>query len=69
LNIESIKNKIRIMRYHHLRNATAVIETETEHILVDSMFGEVGSLGAFTSKCFPSLRNPLVALPEQASDV
>jgi L-ascorbate metabolism protein UlaG (beta-lactamase superfamily) len=57
------------MRYHHLRNATAVIETETEHILVDSMFGEVGSLGAFTSKCFPSLRNPLVALPEQASDV
>jgi L-ascorbate metabolism protein UlaG (beta-lactamase superfamily) len=69
LNIESIKTKIRIMTYHHLRNATAVIETETEHILVDPMLGEVGSIEAFTSKRFPPLRNPLVALPEQASDV
>jgi L-ascorbate metabolism protein UlaG (beta-lactamase superfamily) len=57
------------MTYHHLRNATAVIETETEYILVDPMLGEVGSIEAFTSKRFPPLRNPLVALPDQASGV
>ena len=43
------------MTYHHLRNATAVIETETEYILVDPMLGEEGSIEAFTYKRFSPL--------------
>lgn len=54
------------MTYHHLRNATAIIETETDYILVDPMLGEIGSIEAFTQKRFPALRNPLVSLPENA---
>ncbi|MFD0931228.1 MBL fold metallo-hydrolase [Psychroflexus salinarum] len=51
------------MIYHHLRNATVVIETETDFILVDPMLGEVGTIEAFTKERFPPQRNPLVQLP------
>lgn len=54
------------MIYHHLRNATAVIETSTDFILVDPMLGDVGSIEAFTEKRFPPQPNPLVELPESA---
>ncbi|WP_245535956.1 hypothetical protein [Psychroflexus torquis] len=55
------------MTYHHLRDATSVIETETEHIY--RAFSGVGSIESFTFKHFPPLMNSLVALPDQASDV
>lgn len=51
------------MLYHHLRNATAIIETKTDFILVDPMLGEVGTIEAFTKERFPPERNPLVKLP------
>ncbi|NEV93532.1 MBL fold metallo-hydrolase [Psychroflexus sp. YR1-1] len=52
------------MTYHHLRNATAVLETTTDFILVDPMLGEVGTIEAFTKERFPPKRNPLVKLPD-----
>ncbi|SDG83926.1 MBL fold metallo-hydrolase [Psychroflexus sediminis] len=52
------------MTYHHLRNATAVIQTKNDFILVDPMLGEVGTIEAFTKERFPPVRNPLVKLPE-----
>lgn len=55
------------MTYHHLRNATAVIETETDFILVDPMLGDVGTIEAFTKERFPPKRNPLVELPNAES--
>lgn len=57
------------MIYHHLRNATAIIETKRDVILVDPMLGEVGSIEAFTKKRFPPKRNPLVKLPKQANSL
>lgn len=55
------------MIYHHLRNATAVIETKTDYILVDPMLGDVGTIEAFTKERFPPRRNPLVQLPKQTN--
>lgn len=54
------------MTFHHLRNATAILETSTDSILIDPMLGEVGSIEAFTNTRFPPLRNPLIKLPENA---
>lgn len=54
------------MTFHHLRNATAILETSKDFILIDPMLGEVGSIEAFTNTRFPPLRNPLVKLPENA---
>ncbi len=51
------------MIYHHIRNATAGIETSTDFILVDPMLGDVASIEAFTKERFPPKRNPLVPLP------
>lgn len=52
------------MTYHHLRNATAILETKTDFILIDPMLGNVGSIEAFTKKRFPPKPNPLVQLPK-----
>ncbi len=57
------------MIYHHLRNATAILETNTDFILIDPMLGEVGTIEAFTEKRFPAKRNPLVKLPEKMSSL
>ncbi|WP_019038594.1 MBL fold metallo-hydrolase [Psychroflexus tropicus] len=57
------------MRYHHIRNATAVIEIGSEAILIDPMLGEPGTIEAFTKDRFPAIRNPLVELPAKAYDL
>lgn len=69
LSIKPTQNKFRIMIYHHLRNATAILETSQDFILIDPMLGEVGSIEAFTKTRFPPKRNPLVKLPQSADDV
>lgn len=51
------------MIYHHLRNATAILEAQTNFILIDPMLGDVGSIEAFTKKRFLPKPNPLVELP------
>lgn len=67
--IKSTSNTFRIMIYHHLRNATAVIETKTDYLLIDPMLGDVGSIEAFTQKRFPPKRNPLVELPKHTNSL
>jgi L-ascorbate metabolism protein UlaG (beta-lactamase superfamily) len=55
------------MKIHHLRNATMVIETGGNVILVDPMLGEKGSAGpTFTLFRFKPQRNPIVDLPNNA---
>jgi L-ascorbate metabolism protein UlaG (beta-lactamase superfamily) len=66
LNVFLTYNKFRIMIYHHLRNATCLIQTNTEFILVDPMLGDAGSIEAFTKERFPPHKNPLVELPDSS---
>lgn len=57
------------MTYHHLRNATAIIQTKNDFILVDPMLGDVGTIEAFAKERFPPYRNPLVELPKSAESL
>ncbi|WP_405207229.1 MBL fold metallo-hydrolase [Aquimarina sp. LLG6339-5] len=58
------------MKIHHLRNATMVIETKEEFILVDPMLGKKGTAGPpFTLFRFKPKRNPILDLPNNAMDI
>ena len=57
------------MKIHQLRNATFVIESGKDFILVDPMLGAKNSLPPFSRFRFKSLRNPLVELPSNAESV
>lgn len=57
------------MKLHHLRNATFVIESGAHHILIDPMLSEKGALPPFAKARHKPRRNPLVALPENASEI
>lgn len=57
------------MKLHHLRNATLVIETETDVILVDPMLGKRKTIPPFTIFRYKPHRNPLVALPKNTRDI
>lgn len=57
------------MKLHHLRNATLVIETETDVILVDPMLGKRKTIAPFTFFRYKPKRNPLVALPKNSRDI
>jgi L-ascorbate metabolism protein UlaG (beta-lactamase superfamily) len=57
------------MKLHHLRNATLVIETETDVILVDPMLGKRKTIPPFTIFRYKAHRNPIVALPKNSRDI
>lgn len=57
------------MKLHHLRNATFVIESGENHILIDPMLCEKGTLPPFARFRYKSRKNPLVSLPANASDI
>ncbi|MEM1338065.1 MAG: MBL fold metallo-hydrolase [Bacteroidota bacterium] len=55
------------MKIHHIRNATLIIETGENVILVDPMLSDKGKAGPpFTLFRFTPKRNPIVALPSNA---
>jgi L-ascorbate metabolism protein UlaG (beta-lactamase superfamily) len=47
------------MKIHHLRNATMVIETDDQFILVDPMIGPEATLPTFTFFRFKAKRKPI----------
>jgi L-ascorbate metabolism protein UlaG (beta-lactamase superfamily) len=57
------------MKIHHLRNATFIIESGNNFILIDPMLGAKGSLPPFSRIRFKSLKNPLVDLPGNAASI
>ena len=57
------------MKIHHLRNATFVIESGLNNILVDPMLSGKGQLPTFTHFRHTPERNPIVALPENALQI
>lgn len=58
------------MRIHHIRNATMVIETGDNTILIDPMLGKRGaSAPPFAVVRFKARRNPILSLPANAMDI
>jgi L-ascorbate metabolism protein UlaG (beta-lactamase superfamily) len=57
------------MKIHHMRNATFVIESGENHILIDPMLSDKGALPAFAHFRHPGKRNPIVDLPENAPQI
>ena len=57
------------MKIHHLRNATFIIESAENFVLIDPMLGVKGSLPPFSRFRFKSLKNPLVNLPLNADSI
>ena len=57
------------MKIHHLRSATFVIESGPHHILIDPMLSGKGELPPFAYFKHKALRNPIVPLPGNASQI
>jgi L-ascorbate metabolism protein UlaG (beta-lactamase superfamily) len=57
------------MKIHHLRNATFVIESGSNHILIDPMLSDKGKLPPFAWFRHKPERNPIVSLPDSASQI
>jgi L-ascorbate metabolism protein UlaG (beta-lactamase superfamily) len=57
------------MKIHHLRNATFVIESGENFILIDPMLSEKGELPPFAYFRHKCRRNPIVSLPENAHEI
>lgn len=58
------------MKISHIRNATMVIETSDNVILVDPMLGAKGTAGpTFTLFRYKPLKNPILDLPANAMDI
>ena len=55
-----------MLKIYHLRNATMLIETKTDVILVDPMLNDQGSMPSFTQVRFKPHKNPLVCLPDNS---
>ncbi len=58
-----------MLKIHHFRNATMVIETEQDVILVDPMLGEKGSWNTLTLVRFKAQKNPIVPLPKSCHEI
>lgn len=58
-----------MLKIHHLRNATFVIETKKDVILVDPMLGAKGTLPPFSFFRAKIRRNPTVPLPATSQDI
>ncbi|MCP3923801.1 MAG: MBL fold metallo-hydrolase [Desulfobacterales bacterium] len=57
------------MKIHHIRNATFVIESDSYHILIDPMLSQKGVLPPFARFKHKPRKNPMVSLPDNASDI
>ena len=58
-----------MLKIHHLRNATLVIEIDTYILLIDPMLGKKGSTLPFSFIRFKPRKNPIVSLPENSNKI
>ena len=58
-----------MLKIHHIRNATMVIETSKEVILIDPMLAAKGTMPSYTEKRFNPQKNPIVDLPENCFEI
>ncbi len=57
------------MKIHHLRNATFVIESKENFIIIDPMLGGKGTLPPFSLIKHKAMKNPTVSLPKNSSAI
>ena len=55
------------MKIHHLRNATFIIESGEQYILIDPMLSKKGAMPPFSRVRAKPLKNPIVDLPNNAA--
>ena len=58
-----------MLKIYHIRNATMVIETQNDVILIDPMLGKKGTIQSFTYLKFKPKRNPIVDLPKHSFNI
>ena len=63
LEIDFCKKIKTMLRIHHIRNATMILETENDVVLIDPMLGDQGILPSFTFFRSKPRKNPTVPLP------
>ncbi|WP_439880072.1 MBL fold metallo-hydrolase [Pontibacter sp. MBLB2868] len=56
-----------MLKIHHIRNASMILETEKDIILIDPMLGEQGVMPTFTLFRHKAKRNPTVPLPDNCN--
>ncbi|WP_026461197.1 MBL fold metallo-hydrolase [Adhaeribacter aquaticus] len=56
-----------MLKIHHLRNASMILETEKDVILIDPMLGEQGIMPTFTLFRHKARKNPTVPLPNNSN--
>ncbi len=61
-------NEKTLLKLHHLRNATCVIQSGDLNFLIDPMLSEKGALPPYAWLKHKARRNPLVPLPGNAGD-
>lgn len=57
------------MKIHHIRNATFVIQSDDNYILVDPTLGKKGVMPAFSFIRNKAIKNPTVSLPKNAISI
>ncbi len=68
-SITSHKKGRKEVKIHHLRNATFVIESGANHIIIDPMLSDKGELPPFARFRHKSQKNPIVSLPDNAAGI
>lgn len=58
-----------MLKIHHIRNATMVLETENNVILIDPMLGNEGNMPSFTLFRHKARKNPTVSLPKNSNAI
>lgn len=58
-----------MLKIHHIRNATMILETEHEVILIDPMLGGQGIMPTFTLFRHKARKNPTVPMPNNVKPI
>lgn len=58
-----------MLNVHHIRNATMILETEKDVILIDPMLGDIGIMPSFTLFRHKARKNPTVSLPNNIEQI
>lgn len=58
-----------MLKIHHIRNATMVLETEKEVLLIDPMLGAQGIMPSFAFFRHKARKNPTVPMPKNAQSI
>ena len=58
-----------MLKIHHIRNATMILETDKDVILIDPMLGGIGIMPSFTLFRHKARKNPTVPLPNNSESI